>query len=174
MIQMIFQNAGASLNPALGIGTQISRAVRRANPSLSASERAAHVDALLQAAGLEPDCKARLPQEVSGGQAQRAAISLAFVTRPRVVIADEPTSALDPSIQAAVMNMLVSMTRGRGTAMILISHDLGLVRHVADRTAVLYEGRLVEIGETDQIFRHPSHPYSQGLIAEASRAQADL
>jgi oligopeptide/dipeptide ABC transporter ATP-binding protein len=163
-ISMIFQQPKMCLNPVIRIGSQIAEPLMRAGMDSLAAEREAI--ALLAAVRIPaPERKARAyPHELSGGQAQRVMIAIALALRPRLLIADEPTTALDVTIQADVLALLQMRCRDLGTAMILITHDLGVVAQIADRVAVMYAGRIVEQGSVQAIFDTPRHPYTRGLL----------
>jgi oligopeptide/dipeptide ABC transporter ATP-binding protein len=163
VIQFVFQDPYSSLNPRLPIGRILEEplVVQRLGTSAERKERVEH---LLQRVGLHPDAARRLPHEFSGGQRQRVGIARALVTSPELVICDEPVSALDVSIQAQILNLLVDLQRERGLSYLFISHDLSVVRYIADRVMIMYLGRIVEIAQHDTIWAHPSHPYTAGLI----------
>lgn len=166
--QMIFQDPFASLNPRLTIGETLSE-VLRVHSLCPKSEIAGRVVDLLAKVGLSPDLMHRRPAALSGGQCQRAGIARALALSPDLVIADEAVSALDVSIQAQVLNLLSDLQRELGLAMIFISHDLSVVRHLCRRIAVMYLGRIVETGPAQEIFQAPQHPYTQALIAAIPR-----
>ena len=165
-IGAVFQDPMASLNPLLTVGRQIVQTIRT---HLDLSDKAAEdkAAALLAEVGV-PAARERLdayPHELSGGLRQRIVLALAFACDPELVIADEPTTALDVSVQAQVIEVLRRMGRERGTSVLLITHDMGVIADAADRLAVMYAGRLVEIGPVRSILGHPSHPYTRGLMA---------
>ena len=170
-IGTIFQDSRGALNPVLTIGSQLIEAVR-AHQRLDMKAARAAVGALLSEAGV-PDplfFMERYASELSGGMCQRVAIAIALCNRPKLLIADEPTSALDPSIQAQILQLLQETKHRRDLALLLISHDLALVSEGAERVAVMYCGRLVELGLASDVFRRPAHPYTSALI----ECQADL
>jgi peptide/nickel transport system ATP-binding protein len=162
-LQMVFQNPYGSLNPRRRIGAQIADALVNSGDRSRTTRRQRVVELLLRV-GLSPDMTDRHPHQLSGGQRQRVAIARALAADPTVIVLDEPLSALDASVQAQVANLLVELARDLGTAMVLISHDLAIVRHVAHRTAVMYLGLIVETAPTDQLWDAPLHPYTRALI----------
>ena len=163
-LQMVFQNPDATLNPAYTIGRQIERPLRRFGV-VPPNQVRAEVVRLLRAVQLDEHYYDRYPRQLSGGEKQRVGIARAFAGRPQLVLCDEPVSALDVSVQAAVLNLLLAIQRERGTALVLISHDLSVVRYFADQVAVMYLGHLVEYGPTDAIYAPPYHPYTESLLA---------
>ncbi|WP_332774598.1 peptide ABC transporter ATP-binding protein [Polaromonas sp.] len=163
-VQLVFQNPYGSLNPRKKIGA-ILEAPLEINTTLSAAERAAQARAMLAMVGLRPEHYDRYPHMFSGGQRQRIAIARALMLKPGLVIADEPVSALDVSIQAQVLNLLADLQQSLGLAYLFISHDLGVVRHIAHDVLVMYLGHAVEQGEKNTIFAQPLHPYTQALLA---------
>jgi peptide/nickel transport system ATP-binding protein len=165
-VQMIFQDPFASLNPRLRAGTIVGEPIENYG-TLSARQRREKVAELLACVGLQPDAARKFPFEFSGGQRQRLGIARALSLSPDVIVADEPVSALDVSVQAQILNLLVDLRQTLGLAYLFISHDLGVVRHIAHRVAVMYLGRIVEIGDNRTIFSAPQHPYTQALIAAA-------
>lgn len=179
-VQMVFQSPDRTLNPRHRIGRILGRSLRR----LSGLRRGAvrqRVGDLLASVRLTGTTADQKPRSLSGGQRQRAAIARAFAGAPKVVVLDEPTSALDVSVQATVLNLLNDLQRDKNTTYVFISHDLRVIRYMADRIGVLYRGRLVEVGSSDQIFRGPNHPYTKLLLAASSdeatpkiSAQAEL
>jgi peptide/nickel transport system ATP-binding protein len=163
-VQVVFQNPEASLNPSRTVEEILARPLRLYG--LRGTERIRErVAALLQTVKLDARFAHRYPRELSGGEKQRVCIARAFAAEPRLVVCDEPTSALDISVQAALLNELVDLQRRHGTAYLFISHDLGVVRYIADRIAVMYLGRLVETGPTEEVFAPPHHPYTEALLS---------
>ncbi|RUW63464.1 ABC transporter ATP-binding protein [Mesorhizobium sp. M7A.F.Ca.US.008.03.1.1] len=166
-VQMVFQSPDRTLNPRQRIGRILGRPLRRL-AGLRRSEVRARVSDLLASVRLTGATAEQKSRSLSGGQRQRAAIARAFAGVPKVVVLDEPTSALDVSVQATVLNLLNDLQRDKDTTYLFISHDLRVVRYMADRIGVLYRGRLVETGSSDQIFRGPNHPYTALLLAASS------
>ncbi|MRX50675.1 dipeptide ABC transporter ATP-binding protein [Paracoccus sp. S-4012] len=164
-LQMIFQNPADTLNPAISVGRQITRALEVFRQGASDADRRARTLDLLDLVQLPRAFAARLPRQLSGGQKQRVGIARAFASGARIVVADEPVSALDVSVQAAVTKLLTDMQRETGTTLIFISHDLALVRHLADRVMVMYLGHIVEIGPAEAVFSPPFHPYTEALLS---------
>ena len=163
-VQLVFQNPYGSLNPRKKIGA-ILEAPLEINTALSSAERVDKAKAMLALVGLRPEHYDRYPHMFSGGQRQRIAIARALMLNPALVVADEPVSALDVSIQAQVLNLLVDLQQTLGLAYLFISHDLGVVRHIAHDVLVMYLGHAVEQGEKHTIFATPLHPYTQALLA---------
>jgi dipeptide transport system ATP-binding protein len=163
-VQMVFQNPYASLNPRKKIGA-ILEAPLEINTTLDAAERAAKARAILAKVGLRPEHYDRYPHMFSGGQRQRIAIARALMLEPALVVADEPVSALDVSIQAQVLNLLADLQQELGLAYLFISHDLGVVRHIAHDVMVMYLGLAVEQGDKKTLFARPLHPYTRALLA---------
>ncbi|MET3578592.1 oligopeptide/dipeptide ABC transporter ATP-binding protein [Mesorhizobium robiniae] len=170
-VQMVFQSPDRTLNPRQRIGRILGRPLRRL-AGLGRGEVKQRVSDLLQSVRLTSATAEQKPRSLSGGQRQRAAIARAFAGLPKVVVLDEPTSALDVSVQATVLNLLNDLQRDKDTAYLFISHDLKVVRYMADRIGVLYRGRLVETGSSDQIFCGPNHPYTKLLLAASSNDPA--
>lgn len=162
-VQLVFQNPYGSLNPRKKIGA-ILEAPLEINTHLTATERAEKARAMLAMVGLRPEHYDRYPHMFSGGQRQRIAIARALMLNPTVVVADEPVSALDVSIQAQVLNLLADLQQSMGLAYLFISHDLGVVRHIAHDVLVMYLGHAVEQGEKNALFNRPLHPYTQALL----------
>ncbi|MHB1416953.1 MAG: ABC transporter ATP-binding protein, partial [Chloroflexota bacterium] len=163
-IQMVFQNPDASLNPRMAVGNIIARPLQLLG-GLSGREASRRVAELLAAVNLPADYAQRLPEELSGGEKQRVAIARAFAADPEVIICDEPISALDVSVQGALINLLTELQRERGTTYLFISHDLAAVRHLSDMVAVVYLGRLWEVGTSAEVFMPPYHPYTEALLS---------
>jgi oligopeptide/dipeptide ABC transporter ATP-binding protein len=162
--QMIFQDPYATLSPRMTVYDALSEAIL-AHRSVPKSELPARVGDLLEKVGLPPRAQRKYPHEFSGGQRQRVAIARALAVEPRLIIADEPVSALDVSIQAQIINLLGRLSREMGLTLIFISHDLSVVHYISDRIAVMYLGKIVEIGPATSVFEHPLHPYSKALIS---------
>jgi peptide/nickel transport system ATP-binding protein len=163
-LQMVFQNPDSTLNPSYSVGQQIERPLRRFR-IVPPDQVHAEVVRLLRAVKLDEHYYDRLPRQLSGGEKQRVGIARAFAGRPDLVLADEPVSALDVSVQAAVLNLLLEIQREQGTTMVFISHDLSVVRFMADYVAVMYLGQIVEMGPADAIYKPPYHPYTESLLA---------
>lgn len=171
-VQMVFQNPYASLNPRQKIGDQLAEPLV-INTSLSRSERRERVQAMMKQVGLRPEHYQRYPHMFSGGQRQRIALARAMMLRPKVLVADEPTSALDVSIQAQVLNLFMDLQQEFGTAYVFISHNLAVVRHVADDVLVMYLGRPAEMGPADKLYERPLHPYTQALLSATPAIHPD-
>jgi oligopeptide transport system ATP-binding protein len=163
-MQMVFQDPYASLNPRKRIG-QIVGEPLRIQRSASGAELRGHVQELLARVGLSPEHHDRFPHEFSGGQRQRIGIARALASQPRLIFADEPVSALDVSIRAQILNLLDDLQGELGVSYVFVAHDIGIVRHVSDRVAVMHEGRIVEEGPADRVCERPSHPYTKSLLA---------
>ncbi|MCH7321676.1 ATP-binding cassette domain-containing protein [Solibacillus sp. MA9] len=164
-IQMIFQDPGASLNERAKVDYIISEGIINNKKFSNEQERIEKVKKALLEVGLLPEFASRFPHEFSGGQRQRIGIARALVMEPEFVVADEPISALDVSIRAQVLNLLSSLQKERDLTYLFIAHDLSIVRFITDRTAVIYKGRIVELGETEKLFNNPLHPYTKALLA---------
>ena len=163
-IQIVFQNPYGSLNPRQTIGRALEEPLL-VNTGMSGPERKAAALAIMEKVGLRPDYYHRYPHMFSGGQRQRIAVARALVLRPKVLVLDEPVSALDVSIRAQVLNLLAALQEEFKLAYVFVSHDLSVVRHIADAVLVIYLGHAVEMGECDAIFQSPRHPYTRALLS---------
>ncbi len=164
-VQVVFQDSGGSLNPRHPIGHSVGLPLRY-NQGLDAATAAREVDQLLDQVGLPPvHFRHRLPHELSGGQRQRVGIARALASNPAVIIADEPVSALDVSVRAQILRLMADLRRDKGLAYLFITHDLGVVRALADRVVVMLGGKVVESGDTDTVLDTPSHDYTRRLLA---------
>ncbi|GGM61887.1 oligopeptide/dipeptide ABC transporter ATP-binding protein [Dactylosporangium sucinum] len=170
-IQLVFQDPYASLDPRRTIGFSVSEPIR-AQGRHSRAETAKRVGELLELVGLDARMSARYPHEFSGGQRQRVAIARALGADPAVLVCDEATSALDVSVQAQIVNLLIDAQRAQGFAMVFVTHNLAVVRQLADDVAVMYLGRFLEVGPAAQVFAQPRHPYSEALLSAVPRTSA--
>ena len=174
-ISMIFQDSMTSLHPVYRIGWQIAEMVQSHHQVSDTEARERAIEMLRQVGIPQPERRVEsYPHEFSGGMRQRAMIAMALINDPRILIADEPTTALDVTIQAQIMQLLGRLSEELGSAVILITHDLGVVAEIADRVLVMYAGMPVEVGSTDQVFYDPQHPYTWGLLGSLARVDQDL
>ena len=167
-MQMIFQDPYSSLNPRMKIGASIGEPLAE-HTSSSRTERQERIRELMEIVGLDPSFSDRYPHEFSGGQRQRIGIARALALNPNLIVCDEPISALDVSIQGQIVNLLKDIQERFGLSYLFVSHDLGMVRHLCDRVAVMYLGKIAEIGSGQDLFRKPRHPYTKALLASLPR-----
>jgi oligopeptide transport system ATP-binding protein len=163
-MQMIFQDPQACLNPRMTVGDIIAEPLDE-HTKMTSKDKQAKVKSLLESVGMNPDYVNRYPHEFSGGQRQRIAIARALAVRPQLIIADEPVSALDVTIQSQILELLLGLVQKHQLTMIFISHDLSVIRYMTDRTAVMYQGCIVELNDTETVFNHPQHPYTRTLLS---------
>jgi oligopeptide/dipeptide ABC transporter ATP-binding protein len=163
-MQIIYQDPYSSLNPRMAVGAIIEEPLR-VHGVARGRERDARIRELLDAVGMKPDHMRRYPHEFSGGQRQRIGIARALALGPQLIVADEPVSALDVSIQAQVINLLEDLQQEFGLTYLFITHDLSVVKHISNRVAVMYLGKIVELAETEDLFSHPKHPYTEALMS---------
>jgi len=171
-LQMVFQDPTGSLNPRRTIGDVLGESLRAHGATRSSV--GGQIDDLLTEVGLDPRFRRRLPRELSGGQRQRVGIARALSTRPTLIVCDEPVSSLDVSIQAQVLLLLADLQARRGLSYVFISHDLAVVRLLAHRVAVMYKGRIVELGTTADVFEQPRHPYTSALLSAVPTGDPDV
>ncbi len=164
-MQIIFQDPFASLNPRMTVGSIVSEPLQIHNMYANKKERQQYVEQLMERVGLNPYFINRYPHEFSGGQRQRIGIARALALQPSFIVADEPISALDVSIQAQVVNLMEELQDELGLTYLFIAHDLSMVRHICDRVAVMYLGKIVELGPVDEVYDNPQHPYTQALLS---------
>ena len=170
-VQMVFQNPYASLNPRMRVGDILTEAPVY-HRLFKAREARARTAELLRSVGLDPSYAERYPHQFSGGQRQRVAIARALAMQPRMLVCDEAVSALDVSVQAQILNLFLDLRESGGLSYLFISHNLSVVQYLADRVAIMYLGRIVELADTQALFSAPRHPYTQALIADAPRLDA--
>jgi oligopeptide/dipeptide ABC transporter ATP-binding protein len=171
-MQMIFQDPMSSLNPRMSIRQLVSEPLE-IHRNLKASEQNAAVEEIITKVGLEKSALDKYPHEFSGGQRQRISIARAVINNPSLIVADEPVSALDVSIQSQILNLLMDLRNDLNLSFVFISHDLSVVRHIADEVAVMYLGNIVEIAPADQLFSNPQHPYTQALISAIPQVEKE-
>jgi oligopeptide transport system ATP-binding protein len=169
-MQIVFQDPAGSLNPRMTIGEIVAEplVVHGMGSARTLDRRVAE---LLERCGLPPAAASRYPHEFSGGQRQRVGIARALALRPRFIVCDEPTSALDVSVQAQIINLLMDLQAELGLSYLFISHDMNVIQHVCRRVAVMHRGRIVEVGERDQVLHHPAHEYTRALLGAVPRAE---
>jgi peptide/nickel transport system ATP-binding protein len=174
-VQMVFQDPRSSLNPRMRVGDIVTEPLRSRllRPQLAGLDHRARLAEVLTAVGLDTDASDRFPHEFSGGQRQRIAIARALAPKPQVLIADEPVSALDVSVRAQVLNLLTDLVAAEGLSLIVVSHDLLVVRHLCDQLAVMRAGKIVEAGPTEQVYHRPTTDYTAALLAAIPRIRTD-
>src|SRR5215471_8954793 len=175
-VPMVFQDPYSSLNPAFRISHGISRGMKLHRGDLSAAERQAELNRVLEAVGLTPvtDTRRRFPYELSGGQRQRVGFAQALALKPKLIVADEPVSMLDVSIRIGVLNLMGELREREGVSFLYITHDVASARYLADRVLVMYAGHLVEEGPADEVLQRPKHPYTQLLVSAVPDPRAAL
>jgi oligopeptide transport system ATP-binding protein len=173
-LQMIFQDPLSSLDPRMTVGETLSEPLEIFEPQLGRQARAKRIAEMLERVGLAPTAAGRYPHEFSGGQCQRIGIARAMMPQPRLLVCDEPVSSLDVSIQGQIVNLLSDLQRDFKTAMLFISHNLAVVRHLSDRVMVMYGGRIVETAPREELFARPLHPYTRALLAAVPDPAAAL
>lgn len=173
-ISMIFQDPMTSLNPVMTVGEQIQEVVEVHNRDFKRDEILRQANAMLEMVGIPSERSHEYPHQFSGGMKQRVIIAIALACNPVLLIADEPTTALDVTIQAQVLDMITALKKRLNTAMLLITHDLGVVAQNCDRVAIMYAGQIIELGNLDDIFKRPTHPYTRGLLGSIPSLTKDV
>ena len=171
-LQIIFQDPLTSLDPRMTVGEILAEPLEIFEPALNVRERQGRIGIMLERVGLAPAAVHRYPHEFSGGQCQRIGIARAMMSTPKLLVCDEPVSSLDVSIQGQIVNLLSDLQRDLGTAMLFISHNLAVVRHLSHRVMVMQAGRIVEIADRDALFAAPAHPYTRALLEAVPDARA--
>jgi oligopeptide transport system ATP-binding protein len=171
-LQMIFQDPYASLNPRMTVFATLAEPML-VHRVCAAADVPAQVSALMRRVGLAPRYLQKYPHEFSGGQRQRIAVARALALRPKVIVADEPVSALDVSVQAQILNLLSQLVREMDLTLIFIAHDLSVVKHISDRVAVMYLGKIVELGRATDVIERPRHPYTQALVSAIPKPEPE-
>ncbi len=173
-MQMIFQDPYASLNPRMTVGDIIGEPVDIHQPKMPRKQRAERINDLLNMVGLNPEHANRYPHEFSGGQRQRIGIARALAVEPELIVCDEPVSAVDVSIQAQIINMLEQLQEDLNLTYLIIAHDLSMVKHISNRVAVMYLGKIVELVESEELYNNPLHPYTRALLSAVPIADPDV
>jgi oligopeptide transport system ATP-binding protein len=163
-MRIVFQDPLASLDPRMNVGAIVAEPIMSLMPKLGRAEMRRRVEEALAMVGLDGGALNRYPHEFSGGQCQRIAIARAMAVEPKLILCDEPVSSLDVSIQAQIVNLLAELQRARGVALVFVSHNLAVVRHISQRILVMYRGRVVEFAERDALYASPQHPYTRALL----------
>lgn len=173
-MQMIFQDPYASLNPRMTVGDIIGEPIDIHQPEIRNKERMERINELLNMVGLNPEHANRYPHEFSGGQRQRIGIARALAVEPELIVCDEPVSAVDVSIQAQIINTLEELQENLNLTYLIIAHDLSMVKHISDRVAVMYLGKIVELVESEELYHNPLHPYTRALLSAVPIADPDV